>query len=454
MTIISLITLLLTSFLLLIVTTKDSHKIVRYILLILPISLLFIIAVSSINFLEINLNEVTAISSNFILLDIDEINSQLITSILGLSMILQIAIYYATITHEDNLELFTLLSIITYIAGVLLILSSTFVELLISYEILTALTVWLVVLAGKTQKIVDALKNLIVWSQLGALLLVGVILYITDDIAMVGEFTVEVSYMESSIIAIILIIMFGVKIPIWPMCWWLNDVHVEVGTHYSIVLSGISIKFALLTFIQIYDLFSTTISNSILIVLTVIGANALGERSTMINDLKEAVAIFTLSEVNNAIALFILGTDNIFTINNFVVTHAFLSALNFIAIDILSRRYHTRNINDLRGVGLYSPLHLRLLYFFIMVFSGLPISSVFDNEINTASILSDFDIFGCIFANFFFGTTSILRNVWQTIFTGHRKMPKKIFTISKLELYILIYIILMMTIWALFTIIL
>jgi NADH:ubiquinone oxidoreductase subunit 4 (subunit M) len=47
-----------------------------------------------------------------------------------------------------------------------------------------------------------------------------------------------------------LLIGFGTKMPIYPFYNWLPEAHTETPTSFSIILSGISIKFAFIGYFR------------------------------------------------------------------------------------------------------------------------------------------------------------------------------------------------------------
>jgi len=48
----------------------------------------------------------------------------------------------------------------------------------------------------------------------------------------------------------LLLLGFGVKLPIWPFYDWLPKAHVEASTNFSIFLSGVLVKFAFFGFFK------------------------------------------------------------------------------------------------------------------------------------------------------------------------------------------------------------
>lgn len=63
-----------------------------------------------------------------------------------------------------------------------------------------------------------------------------------------AQFTVISNYAftvtEVKFMFALLLIGFGVKLPVWPFYGWLPKAHVEASTNFSIFLSGVLVKFA------------------------------------------------------------------------------------------------------------------------------------------------------------------------------------------------------------------
>lgn len=63
-----------------------------------------------------------------------------------------------------------------------------------------------------------------------------------------SQFTVIANYAftvtEIKFIFALILVGFGVKLPVWPFYGWLPKAHVEASTNFSIFLSGVLVKFA------------------------------------------------------------------------------------------------------------------------------------------------------------------------------------------------------------------
>lgn len=70
-----------------------------------------------------------------------------------------------------------------------------------------------------------------------------------------AQFTVITNYSftntEVKFMFALLLVGFGVKLPVWPFYGWLPKAHVEASTNFSIFLSGVLVKFAFFGLLKI-----------------------------------------------------------------------------------------------------------------------------------------------------------------------------------------------------------
>ncbi len=58
-----------------------------------------------------------------------------------------------------------------------------------------------------------------------------------------------------------------------------------------------------------------------------------------------------------------------------------MSVLSFILVDIIAKRYHSRNLEHLYGIFSGSPIIVKVIYLSVFVFSSLPGTSIFSVEL-------------------------------------------------------------------------
>ena len=103
----------------------------------------------------------------------------------------------------------------------------------------------------------------------------------------------------------------AVKIPSWPFSFWITKTHVEVNTSFSIFLSGILVKIAIIALYKFFFVFDYNSLNYIYIICLI---GIIDSSFKMINqtDFKKTIAYLTIQEMN--ILLFFCMSNNY---NNF-----------------------------------------------------------------------------------------------------------------------------------------
>jgi len=100
------------------------------------------------------------------------------------------------------------------------------------------------------------------------------------------------------VVAALVTLGFGVKVPLWPFISWLIKAHVEASTEFSIFLSGLLVKFGVIGMLKSIALMG---QQSLLTVVAVVGCLGILEATARMLaqiDLKRVVALTTVVETN------------------------------------------------------------------------------------------------------------------------------------------------------------
>ena len=291
-----------------------------------------------------------------------------------------ISIYYCVQFTTDNLFKFFCYLGLIIISGYIFITTKLLLLFFISYEMLLIPTCIMLFLFTKTTRGRTAVRTMILWTQSGAVILF-LILYCSCNFQILGTLD-SIIYTNNrtflNIFVLCLFFCFGTKIPVWPFFWWLPEAHVEVSTHFSIVLSGVSIKFAFIGLWRFLNIYGAGDVYWICVCLCVYGLFSALFQIDVELDLKKIVALLTVVEMH-IFCIFLFIDASLFAdfITLALTTHCWLSSLQFILVDIITRRYASRNIEHLYGIVSGSPLIVKCVFIVVFIFGSIPGTNVF-----------------------------------------------------------------------------
>jgi len=187
------------------------------------------------------------------------------------------------------------------------------------------------------------------------------------------------------LISILLLIGFGVKLPIFPLHTWLPDVHTEASTPVSILLAALLLKlgaYGILRFnLQILpDTFQIIVPVlSVLALINIIYGGFLAYAQT---DIKRIIAYSSISNMG----LILLG---ICALNEIglsgalfhIIGHALIVTGLFSCAGIIYLRTKTRELNKLSGLAQYMPKLFGFTTVIILAAAGVPLFMGFIGEI-------------------------------------------------------------------------
>jgi NADH:ubiquinone oxidoreductase subunit 4 (subunit M) len=134
----------------------------------------------------------------------------------------------------------------------LLCRSSSFFTLFVSYELLLVPSLFVVYKSCYTRRAQQANIYFFVWTQLGSLVAVCPVLYLLfvyKNTSFLALSAITFTKRESWVLFMLFFIGFGVKVPVWPLHYWLIKIHVEAPSGFSIFLSGFWLKQVFIAFL-------------------------------------------------------------------------------------------------------------------------------------------------------------------------------------------------------------
>ena len=190
-----------------------------------------------------------------------------------------------------------------------------------------------------------------------------------------------------TLISILLLIGFGVKLPIVPIHTWLPDAHTDAPTPISMILAGILLKtgayaiirFNLQTLPQAFKIIAPVLAIFALINILYTALVAYAQ-----TDIKRIVAYSSIS--NMGLILLGICSMNIIGLSGAVfhiVGHGIITAGLFAVCGIVFLRCRERDINKLGGIAAYMPRLFGFATIIILASIGLPSLAGFIGEVIT-----------------------------------------------------------------------
>lgn len=356
------------------------------------------------------------------------------------------SVYYCIQFTVDNLFKFYIYIGAIIISGYVFLTTKLILLFFIAYEMLLIPTCIMLFLFTKTTRGKTAVRSMILWTQSGALFLF-LILYISSNFQLLSTIDSLVfinNRVFLNIFILVLFFCFGTKIPVWPFFWWLPEAHVEISTHFSIVLSGVSIKFAFLGLWRFLNIYGAGDVYWLCICLCLFGLFSALLQVDIEVDLKKIVALLTVVEMH-IFCIFLFIDTALFTdfLALAVATHCWVSSLQFILVDIISRRYYSRNLEHLYGIMSGSPLLVKLIFVIIFIFGSIPGTNVFMIElcmqIYASLIFCGFVLVFCLQ----FLSVVWSKQTWWLLWGGdlHQSAATNSFNLTKQELYFILVLV-------------
>ncbi|MBD2462736.1 NADH-quinone oxidoreductase subunit M [Oscillatoria sp. FACHB-1407] len=181
------------------------------------------------------------------------------------------------------------------------------------------------------------------------------------------------------ILLVLLVIGFGIKIPLVPVHTWLPDAHVEASTPTSVLLAGVLLKlgtyglfrFGLQLFPEAWHVLSPWLA--IAAVVNVLYGSFVAIAQT---DLKKIVAYSSVGHMGFVILAMAAATPlSLLGAVAQMLSHGLISALLFLLVGVVYAKTGTRDVNVLRGLlnperGM--PLIGTLMIAGVMASGGIP----------------------------------------------------------------------------------
>lgn len=253
-------------------------------------------------------------------------------------------------------------------------------NLFLYYELFLLPSFFIVYFLSPNRRSIIASIYFLTWTQFGSLLVLIGVLRLHG---LHGGYTIDAGLTSNNPLTAYLILLgFGIKIPMWPFYYWLTKTHVEASSFFSIYLSGFLVKTAVYLFVKFYSVLCAQHLAHVFLSLFVVGVVDSSIKMWHQTDLKKLIAFTTVQEMN-LLVIPVLFNDlsGEIVVSFFIVTHCILSSLLFFYIDVITKRFGTRSTTQITGLAHLMPSFSALMFMTWLGFSGLPYTIKFTLEL-------------------------------------------------------------------------
>ncbi len=196
---------------------------------------------------------------------------------------------------------------------------------------------------------------------------------------------------------------FGVKLPLWPCFSWLLKAHVEASVEFSILLSGVVVKFGALGLYRSLLLQGDPVGAYLTLACGTVAIVEATLRIISQRDLKRIVALTTVIEMNWLAVCIGLGGVLFDQIGAFLlVAHSLTTAGEFYSVECVYRRFGSRDLGVVSGVAFAAPLLFGCLFLTTLITIGFPASSLFAAKLLFLAGVAQLSLGLCLFFTFWF----------------------------------------------------
>ncbi len=318
-------------------------------------------------------------------------------------------------------------------------------NLFVFFEVLVMASCGLIVLTGRGDHTpmlykIEAIFKYLVLNMFSIIVMLTAIasLYATVGTLNMADISVKLAQLSAAgtmpwhvyMIALMFIVVFGYKAAMFPLHFWLADVHPSAPAPIHAMLSGMVIKVGIYGILRIHYLIFPDVlflTRPIILILSLVtigvgAASAIGQY-----DLKRMLAYSSVSQIGYV--LLGVGMGSVYTTTAalmYLVNHAMAKSMLFLATGETLYHAGTKDIRKMGGFIRTSPFLATIFLMGSMSIAGLPPMGgfiakfvVFDSGLE-AGFYAPVAI-ALLFAIF---TLFYLFRTWMTIFWGELKEPE------------------------------
>ena len=262
---------------------------------------------------------------------------------------------------------------VTLVAGLTFVASTTLWAMFLAFEALLLSAIYILLLTSKSERARDAALEMLVWTLVGSAGL------LTGFGLLGGAHQLSTAPARWGLApSLCFLLGFGVKVPLWPTTAWLLKAHVEASVEFSILLSGFIVKIGVLGLHRTLAMADEPQVGLLAAGLAVVGLFDAASRLPAQRDIKRVVALTTVIEMNWAVlALGLGGAQQVGVAGYLCLAHCLTTTTEFFLVEVLTKRFGTRDIAYVGGLALAAPQLWVLSVAAVLVTIGFPGTSLF-----------------------------------------------------------------------------
>ncbi len=198
----------------------------------------------------------------------------------------------------------------------------------------------------------------------------------TFDIAALTAAAGQMNPVQQGWVLLALLAGFAVKVPLFPVHTWLPLAHTEAPTAGSVILAGVLLKlgsYGLYRFALPMTPVAIVEYAPVIAVFCIIGILYAAMVCWVQNDVKKLVAYSSVSHMGFCIlGLVALNDAGVGGSVMYMLNHGLSTGALFLCVGMMYRRYHTRDMDEVAGLGRRMPVWGFFMVFFCLASVGLP----------------------------------------------------------------------------------
>jgi NADH-quinone oxidoreductase subunit M len=181
---------------------------------------------------------------------------------------------------------------------------------------------------------------------------------------------------EQGWVLIALLAGFAVKVPLFPLHTWLPLAHTEAPTAGSVILAAVLLKlgtYGLYRFVLPMVPIAVVDAAPAIAVISIIGILYAALICWVQSDIKKLIAYSSVSHLGFCVlGLFALNPLGAQGSVLYMLSHGLSTGALFFLVGMVYERHHTRDMDQLNGLGRSMPVWSTFMVFFVLASVGLP----------------------------------------------------------------------------------